>query len=49
MSQQNSQKSRTCQHCEGQGYIDIRDCTEEIQRQETCLFCNGTGELQTNN
>ncbi|AFZ48079.1 hypothetical protein Cyast_2129 [Cyanobacterium stanieri PCC 7202] len=49
MNQQNSPKRFTCNHCEGKGYVDIRDCTGEIQREETCVFCNGTGELPTNN
>lgn len=35
-----------CFHCEGKGYIEIRDCTGEIQREETCLFCSGTGVLE---
>lgn len=34
-----------CPHCEGKGYIEIRDCSGEIQREETCFFCEGTGEL----
>jgi DnaJ-class molecular chaperone len=34
-----------CNHCEGKGYIEIRDCSGEIQREETCLFCSGTGSL----
>lgn len=36
---------QTCPHCEGKGYIEIRDCSGEIQREETCFFCEGTGEL----
>ncbi|VXD19003.1 conserved hypothetical protein [Planktothrix serta PCC 8927] len=36
---------QSCPHCEGKGYIEIRDCSGEIQREETCLFCEGTGEL----
>lgn len=39
-------QTKNCQHCEGQGFIDIRDCTGEIQRQETCLFCGGTGKIE---
>jgi len=35
-----------CHYCEGKGYIEIRDCTGEIQRAETCLFCGGTGILK---
>ncbi len=44
----NSPKEK-CTHCEGKGYIEIRDCTAEIQREETCVFCNGTGEKITFN
>lgn len=32
-----------CNHCEEKGYIEIRDCSGEIQRFETCSFCDGTG------
>jgi DnaJ-class molecular chaperone len=39
-------QTKNCQHCEGQGFTDIRDCTGEIQRQETCLFCGGTGKIE---
>jgi DnaJ-class molecular chaperone len=35
-----------CDHCEGKGYIEIRDCSGEIQRSETCVFCDGTGTIQ---
>ncbi|MEG3436168.1 hypothetical protein V0288_03470 [Pannus brasiliensis CCIBt3594] len=35
----------SCPHCEGKGYYVIRDCTGEIQREETCSFCRGTGVL----
>ena len=35
----------TCHHCEGKGYIQIRDCSGEIQREENCSFCSGTGKL----
>lgn len=38
-----------CLHCEGQGYTEIRDCTGEIQRQETCSFCGGTGQIEAPN
>lgn len=34
-----------CLHCDGLGYVEIRDCAGEVQREETCLFCRGTGEL----
>ena len=37
--------SQVCQHCDGQGYIEIRDCAGEILWNETCSFCGGTGEL----
>ena len=33
-----------CHHCEGKGYIEIRDCSGEIQRSENCSFCEGTGQ-----
>ena len=36
-------KELYCHHCEGKGYIEIRDCTGDIQREETCVFCEGTG------
>lgn len=39
-------QTKNCQHCEGQGFTDMRDCTGEIQRQETCLFCGGTGKIE---
>lgn len=32
-----------CHHCDGNGYIQIRDCSGEIQREENCSFCGGTG------
>ena len=38
-------KKVLCHHCEGKGYIEIRDCTAEIQREETCVFCEGTGKV----
>ena len=38
-------KNRSCRHCYGQGYTLIRDCSGEIQREETCFFCGGTGEF----
>ena len=41
MTNQNS-----CHHCEGKGYIEIRDCSGEIQLEETCSFCGGLGYLQ---
>lgn len=36
-------KSSPCSHCDGKGYISIRDCSGEIQREENCSFCEGTG------
>jgi len=36
-----------CKHCEGKGFIEIRDCSAEVQREETCSFCNGRGEVIT--
>ncbi|HAC66231.1 MAG TPA: molecular chaperone DnaJ [Cyanothece sp. UBA12306] len=38
-----------CNHCDGQGYIEIRDCTGEIQREETCVFCQGMGQILDDN
>lgn len=38
-------KNLPCHHCEGEGYVLIRDCSGEIQREETCMFCGGTGEI----
>ncbi|CAD0219605.1 MULTISPECIES: hypothetical protein [Planktothrix] len=35
-----------CPHCQGKGYIEIRDCSGEIQREETCVFCTGTGNRE---
>ena len=40
-----TQKPKSCHHCEGKGYIQIRDCSGEIQREENCSFCGGTGKL----
>jgi DnaJ-class molecular chaperone len=39
---------KNCNYCEGKGYIEIRDCTGEIQREETCVFCDGTGKIEDN-
>ena len=33
----------SCNHCEGKGYIELRDCAGEIQRTETCSYCEGKG------
>ncbi|MFN9173888.1 MAG: hypothetical protein ACK58N_05075 [Synechocystis sp.] len=33
-----------CNHCDGKGYIELRDCSGEVQREETCTFCDGTGQ-----
>ncbi|GBO53454.1 hypothetical protein APA_1361 [Pseudanabaena sp. lw0831] len=38
--------TKTCRHCEGKGYISIRDCSGEIQREENCAFCNGSGKIE---
>jgi DnaJ-class molecular chaperone len=39
------QKPRTpCSHCDGKGYIELRDSSGEVQREETCSFCGGTGQ-----
>ncbi len=37
-------QNKKCHYCDGKGYVEIRDCTGEIQREETCVFCEGTGE-----
>ncbi|ACB51902.1 hypothetical protein cce_2554 [Crocosphaera subtropica ATCC 51142] len=38
-------KQTNCYHCEGKGYIEIRDCSGEVQREETCVFCEGRGHM----
>ncbi|EAZ88815.1 hypothetical protein [Crocosphaera chwakensis] len=38
-------KQKICHYCEGKGYVEIRDCTAEIQREETCVFYEGTGYI----
>lgn len=40
------QIAQPCHHCEGKGYTEMRDCSGEIQREETCSFCNGTGKTE---
>jgi DnaJ-class molecular chaperone len=40
-----TQTTKPCHHCEGKGYIELRDCSGEIQREENCTFCNGTGKF----
>ena len=35
-----------CDHCQGLGYIEIRDCAGEIQREQTCFFCGGLGYIE---
>jgi DnaJ-class molecular chaperone len=40
------QTTKACHHCEGKGYISIRDCSGEIQREENCSFCNGSGKIE---
>lgn len=35
--------TKPCHHCEGKGYISIRDCSGEVQREENCSFCDGSG------
>lgn len=39
------EKNQVCHHCQGLGYIEIRDCSGEIQREETCLHCEGRGKI----
>ena len=41
----NNQK--TCHHCEGKGYTELRDCAGDIQRTERCSFCEGLGYVET--
>ena len=36
-----------CPNCDGKGYIELRDCSGEIQREETCSFCGGTGHTDS--
>ena len=38
-------KQTPCYQCEGKGYTEIRDCGGEIQRTETCSFCEGQGYI----
>ncbi|WP_271253216.1 hypothetical protein [Pseudanabaena sp. Chao 1811] len=38
--------TKSCHHCEGKGYLELRDCSGEIQREENCSFCNGTGKIE---
>ncbi|MBD2178392.1 hypothetical protein H6F42_15845 [Pseudanabaena sp. FACHB-1998] len=38
--------TKPCHHCEGKGYISIRDCSGEIQREENCSFCCGLGKIE---
>jgi DnaJ-class molecular chaperone len=42
-------KTKICHHCEGKGFVELRDCSGEIQREETCSFCEGTGKIGENN
>lgn len=44
-----SNQTKKCNHCDGKGYIQIRDCTGEVQREETCVFCEGLGENKEEN
>ncbi len=41
--QQKNVRRKSCYQCEGKGYLNIRDCSGEIQRTETCSFCSGKG------
>ncbi len=38
---------KPCHHCNGKGYIELRDCAGDVQREETCVFCEGRGEIDT--
>ena len=42
-----TQKTKPCHHCEGKGYIELRDCSGEIQREENCSFCHGKGKIES--
>lgn len=42
-AKEQEQTTIPCHHCDGKGYIQIRDCSGEIQREENCSFCEGTG------
>jgi DnaJ-class molecular chaperone len=45
--QSNIPTAKLCHHCEGKGYIELRNCSGEIQREENCSFCNGTGKADS--
>ena len=34
---------QACYQCGGKGYTELRDCAGEVQRTETCSFCEGRG------
>lgn len=38
-------EAKSCYQCNGKGYTEIRDCGGEIQRTETCSYCEGRGSL----
>jgi len=35
---------KDCPHCDGLGYVAIRDCVGKIQYETTCQMCAGTGK-----
>ncbi|MGB2925531.1 MAG: hypothetical protein WBB82_09535 [Limnothrix sp.] len=37
-------KTDDCKHCEGLGYVSIRDCVGSIQYESTCQMCGGSGK-----
>ncbi|NJN74724.1 MAG: hypothetical protein HC799_19005 [Limnothrix sp. RL_2_0] len=37
-------KTDDCKHCEGLGYVSIRDCVGSVQYESTCQMCGGTGK-----
>jgi DnaJ-class molecular chaperone len=39
-------EKKTCHHCDGKGYIELRDCSGDIQRTENCSFCEGLGFIK---
>lgn len=40
-------KAAACHHCEGKGFVAIRDCVGKVQYESTCQMCGGTGTKET--
>mgnify|MGYP001791375538 CR=1 FL=1 len=38
---------KICHYCDGKGYIELRDCAGDVQREETCVFCGGLGYIDS--